>query len=415
MFSHKLKTKRQYIKAYKDAKLSHEVIEVLKQPNHPPLTVISQESNIKYETIRYWARKVRLDEDYIPGKAIGEHKRIFTVEQENEIADMIRTQYIQHGIIIKRKNLRKILINAWQSFDPEKRVHLPSKRVFSYQFLKDFCKRNHMSFRQMRKKKRSTIDSKEVDEYTTQLCDAFKKFGPRYIGNMDETPWNFVYKRGQILAITGKEEVDGVLPDDYRKSFSVIATISASGEKYPPLFLALGKTSICHRQFDGMKSEPEDYDIYHSSGGNTDDEAMEYYLHRYSKWMKGKECALVLDRYASHVSEKTQNVAKSLGITLIYIPTSATDAYQPLDKRVFGILKSMAASEFDDKVFIDQEAYSKPEAADLFVSLWKRLSYHSIMSAWDESDSESTSDVDDNESTSSSSSFTYSNEEDSEN
>ena len=410
MFSHKLKTPRRYIKAYKDEQLSKEVIDVLKSPNRPLLKQIAQESNINYETIRYWARKIRSDEHYIPGKAIGNHRRIFTEEQEREISDMIRVQYIQHNIIIKRKHLRRILINAWKSFDPENRINLPPKRIFSYKFLKDFCKRNHFSFRQMRKKKRSIVDQDEVDEYTTKICDAFTNFGTRYIGNMDETPWNFVYKRGQILAITGKEEVDGVLPDDYRKSFTVIATITASGDKLPPIFLAQGKTSLCHRQFEGMISDPKEYEIYHSSGGNTDDGAMEFYLQCYSKWMKGRKCALVLDRYASHVSDNTQTVADSLGISLIYIPTSATDEYQPLDKRVFGILKSMASAEFDDKVFEDQNAYTKKEAADLFVTLWKRLSYHAIMSAWE--DKESTSDSDENESTSDST-FSDTNEEES--
>ena len=414
MFSHKLKIKRRYIKAYKDQQLSIEVINMLRSPNRPSLKKISLESNINYETIRYWSRKLTSDANYMPGKTIGNHRRIFKEDEEREIADMIRTQYIQHNIIIKRKHLRKILINAWRSFDPENRIFLPQKRIFSYQFLKDFCKRNHFSFRQMRKKKRSIIDQNEVDEYTTEICNAFVNYGPRYIGNMDETPWNFVYKRGEILAITGKEEVDSVLPDDYRKSFTVIATISAAGEKYPPVFLAQGKTSLCHRQFDGMVSDPKDYEVYHSSGGNTDDSAMEFYLRCYSRWMKGKKCALVLDRYASHVSDNTQNVADSLGIKLIYIPTSATDEYQPLDKRVFGILKSMASSAFDDKVFEEQNAFTKQEAADLFVTLWKRLSYHAIMSAWEDNDTDSTNHSDVEESTSSDSSFSDSNEERSE-
>ena len=335
MFSHKLKAKRQYIKAYKDKELSKEVIDILKNPARPSLKKISEESNINYETIRYWARKLKKDAEYMPGKSIGVHRRIFSAQEEEAIADMIREQFIQHHIIMKRKHLRRLLIMSWKSLDPLNREDIQVKKTFSYQFLKDFCKRNGLSFRQMRKKKRSIINDKEVEEYTTCLFQAFQKFGPDLIGNMDETPWNFVFKRGQILSIRGKEEVDGQLPDDYRKSFTVISTISASGMKYPPIFLAQGTSN--------------------------------------------------------------------LGITLIYIPTSATDVYQPLDKRIFGILKSMASSQYDDKVFDQNQAYSKSEAADLFISLWKKLSHHSILSAWEES-----SDSSDSESSSSS----FSDEED---
>ena len=397
MFSHKLKAKRQYIKAYKDKELSKEVIDILKNPARPSLKKISEESNINYETIRYWARKLKKDAEYMPGKSIGVHRRIFSAQEEEAIADMIREQFIQHHIIMKRKHLRRLLIMSWKSLDPLNREDIQVKKTFSYQFLKDFCKRNGLSFRQMRKKKRSIINDKEVEEYTTCLFQAFQKFGPDLIGNMDETPWNFVFKRGQILSIRGKEEVDGQLPDDYRKSFTVISTISASGMKYPPIFLAQGTSNLCHKQFKDMESDPNDYEIYHSSGGNTDDEVMEFYLHCFSKWMNEKPCALVLDRYASHVSENTKAVANNLGITLIYIPTSATDVYQPLDKRIFGIMKSMASSQYDDKVFDQNQAYSKSEAADLFISLWKKLSHHSILSAWEES-----SDSSDSESSSSS-------------
>ena len=80
------------------------MIAVLKDPNHPPLIQISQESGIPYGTIKFWNKQLKDNPNYIPGSLIGQHKRIFTKEQEKCIADMIKTQYIQHGIIIRRKH-----------------------------------------------------------------------------------------------------------------------------------------------------------------------------------------------------------------------------------------------------------------------------------------------------------------------
>lgn len=205
---------------------------------------------------------------------------------------------------------------------------------------------------------------------------------------MDETPFNFVFKTGKVLALTGKEDVDAQLPDDYKKSFTVIASITANGQKFPPIFLAKGTSNVCHRQFDGMESEDSAYEIYHSKGGYTDDASMIFYLKKLHEWMRNEPCVLILDQYSSHISARTKQTAASLNIRLVYIPTSATDMYQPLDKRVFGAVKSAAAKEFNDKVFATQEGFKQAEAADVFIRVWKRLSHHLIMSAWDRNDEE---------------------------
>ena len=227
MYSHKLQTKRRYIAAYKDKQLTTEVIQSLKTPNHPTLKKISEDSGIPYGTIKHWHQQLLADEDYIPGQGIGQHRRIFTANEEAMVADMIKTQYIQHHIIIKRKHLRRILFSAWQSLSPNTRSNTTDKSFMSSQFLKGFCKRNGLSFRQMRKKKRCEVKESEIDEYTNHLCEVFKKYGLHRIANMDETPWNFVYKRGSVLAIKGKEEVDAQLPDDHRKSFTVLLSVQS--------------------------------------------------------------------------------------------------------------------------------------------------------------------------------------------
>ena len=192
----------------------------------------------------------------------------------------------------------------------------------------------------------------------------------------------FVYVRGQTLAERGTDEVDAQLPDDFRKSFTAIATITAAGGKLPPIFLAQGKTNACHKQFEGMLSADTDYEIFHSSCGNTTEEVMIFYLEKVHAWMNGMPCALIMDRYSSHICESTLKKAEELGITLVFIPTSATDKYQTLDLRVFGTMKLMASKEFDDFVFKNNRGYSKPEAADLFIRIWKKLSHEFVVSTW---------------------------------
>ena len=71
-----------------------------------------------------------------------------------------------------------------------------------------------------------------------------------------------------------------------------------------------------------------------------------------------------------HMSVKPQKEPPKNGnIRLVYIPVSGTDVYQPLDLRVFGALKSTACSMIYDKIF---DSLTKPQAADLFVKIWKK-------------------------------------------
>ena len=186
-----------------------------------------------------------------------------------------------------------------------------------------------------------------------------------------------------LLAECGTEEVDATLPEDKRACFTAIATIIADGTKCNPIFLAQGKTNRCHQLFKDMCSNNSSYEIYHSPGKNTDDGAMNFFLHQYHKWMNFEPSALFLDQYTSHVSQTTKTIADQLNINLVFIPKSATEIYQPLDKVVFGSLKSSAAAEYDDKFFHEDAAFTKSEAADLFVKLWGKVKKNTILEGWE--------------------------------
>ena len=59
-----------------------------------------------------------------------------------------------------------------------------------------------------------------------------------------------------------------------------------------------------------------------------------------------EKCALILDVHSTHRTKDVKTKAKELGIELIYVPAGGTSKYQPLDRRVFGELKSRARKKF---------------------------------------------------------------------
>ena len=121
------------------------------------------------------------------------------------------------------------------------------------------------------------------------------------------------------------------------------------------------------------------------------------YLRLVNRWMNGRLTVLVLDRYSAHVTTEVKEEAGRNNIRLVFVPTSGTDKYQPLDKRVFGVIKSKYASKCDDQLFEFDNGPDKSKAADLFLDCWKELSEQTILSAWDldESSSEEEGDTDD--------------------
>ena len=79
------------------------------------------------------------------------------------------------------------------------------------------------------------------------------------------------------------------------------------------------------------------------------------HLHRYNK---GKSYALVLDVYPAHRTLNVKEAARALDITLIYVPANGTGIYQPLDRRLFGIIKSKLRSLAKLKIFSGKDRYN---------------------------------------------------------
>jgi len=59
-----------------------------------------------------------------------------------------------------------------------------------------------------------------------------------------------------------------------------------------------------------------------------------------SEVMKGQPLALVLYVYSTHVPPPIRAVAEEKNIDLVYVPASGTGEYQPLDRKIFRIVKN---------------------------------------------------------------------------
>lgn len=228
-----------------------------------------------------------------------------------------------------------------------------------------FLDRHGLSMRKPHNERRGEVNMRFVKKYLKALAKAVAKYGASRIINMDETfihTYNFEQK---VVGIKNQETREVVRGEKFnaKEGTTVIASIQMQLEQRIPLVIvAKGKTKLSEKKYgvedteeeeeeeewnseiDEEKEEEDKELIVHSPSGWTNREVMVKYLKWLSKKMNDEPFALVFDVYKSHLDKEVRKEAKRLGIKLIYVPACGTGKYQPLDIRVFGVLKKEIAN-----------------------------------------------------------------------
>jgi hypothetical protein len=108
----------------------------------------------------------------------------------------------------------------------------------------------------------------------------------------------------------------------------------------------------------------------------------------YIEWLHrdvadGYPCVLVLDVYPSHRTERVLATAEANDVELLFMPAGGTGRFQPLDRLVFGELKSRARLEFGLPLWraggadIDSET-----SVQILVTCWNAIPTNNIRNAW---------------------------------
>jgi hypothetical protein len=166
---------------------------------------------------------------------------------------------------------------------------------------------------------------------------------------------------------------------------TVIAGIDATGEKLPLTVIGKGKTKRC---LAGFHLPGEVWGQISESGLTTSDVMVEYLLKLRQEVFPDGPILLILDTYAAHRSASVRAIAETLHIDLIFIPPGCTDRLQPLDRKVFGILKAHARQIWRKHYHLTHgEKVTRAMIAERLVEAWKRIPSDITQSAWEIFDS----------------------------
>lgn len=244
---------------------------------------------------------------------------------------------------------------------------------FSDHWVKDFMKRNGLSVRQAHFRRRGIIDYQEVSAFITATVDEINKYGWAMVFNMDETSVRINNGSNKTIAPVGTEEI--LIPGDKneKECFTCIGSCSRS-KKYDLIVLGVGTTDQCCRKF-GTKAM-----AWPSLSGWVD----ELTMIRYLNWLQanvscGNPCALLLDQCPSHCTELVKEVAEQFHIELIYIPKNAPGVFQPLDRRIFGIIKTKLRCRSKAKVYSGHERFEI--IFEMLMKAWGEISDDNLKSA----------------------------------
>jgi hypothetical protein len=203
--------------------------------------------------------------------------------------------------------------------------------------------RHNFSLRTPHLQRRTPIDQEYATHFLDRLRTARQEYPAERIFNFDETSWKRYVGPNKVLAEKGSEAVELKTVIGEKDSSPGYGCISAAGEKLPFWILTKGKTDLSHAKFNA----PQGVIIRHTPSGWTNEEMMVQFLEWLSGRVSEQPCLLVLDVYPAHRTLRLQELIRELRIELLFVPAGGTSQFQPLDRCVFGELKSRARTAFE--------------------------------------------------------------------
>ena len=200
---------------------------------------IARKYKIPRSTVYYWNSRLDHDSSYTPLESkCGRHLRVFTDEQEIELARRIREQYIYKHVYFTNQDFRELAISYWNELNISKPFNCSDGFITAFKKRHKFCsKRPHL-------KRRPKTEWKSEEAWKAEIRDLLRRddVSLDYVLNCDETSWRLFPNGLLTWSEPGAENVSVTIDGDEKAAISVLATISANGHKMPLFIVAKGST-----------------------------------------------------------------------------------------------------------------------------------------------------------------------------
>ena len=377
----------------------NKLIAFLKKYDHLyNVSTIEDKTGLNRSTIYNWHNKLIQNPNWSPliCKKIPTHKAM-TDLLEDSIMNHIITNFLNKGLQFNDRLCKMIALQFWEQYPEE---HIASSFKASYNWIKNFKSKYDIVNRHVHYKRRPIKNEKYmriIKEFYDRVINIYKQHEENdtlyLMLNIDETSWKTFNFGEMTWAAKGAEHVEFSSVWNDKECITALAAITADPELYklPLCIIRKGKTNQSKRVFSDCN---EYFQLFITENGWSTSECFAQYLiwlraelnERYKEkdnFTETTEIDLILDLYASHATEELKKIAKILHFNLIYIPAGATDAFQPLDRYVFGALKNMARAIFYQLYVVNPNmSFTLNEAVKVLISCWADLTDKTLAKAW---------------------------------
>ena len=383
--------KRRKYHNYKDQREElDEIFKILKRDKVPRclFSNIARVTGIPKSTLSTWRKRLRTHSDWRPSRMnYGRHRKVFTEDEEKLLIQHIRENFLERNLFYSDRDFHDDAIRFYndlmrQRIQKIENGELPPQKIKNFKcsphFVIDFRKRWAHSLRRPSLKRRPQATPEQISTFKTRVQNAIRKYGAERVINMDETNFRVVNNGFLTWALKGGESVTCFVGNDAKEGVTVIATISASGEKWPMMLIGKGKTKRCLRNYQLT----DEIWTSLSESGWTRENVMYDYLDKVRRKISGP-CCLILDTYTAHRTAGVRKKAEDLEIELLFVPPGCTDAAQPLDVKVFGVFKSYARMLWREYYHANPSAkVTKAVLAQHVTKAWQMVGERVVQSAW---------------------------------
>lgn len=384
-----------YIDYHKYPEVVAKVIPLLKDFKRGDIQKISAHTGFKVRTLYNWADALKKDPQFDPlQKKCGQHHRIFTDEEEDAITDYIITNILLQGILFTDEDFEELIMHAFleKHRNDSEDTPIPKFNV-SKGFIYDFKKNHRITSKKCHTKRRP--DNKKYDQiFIDDMEDLFSNNDLHYIINIDETGWEVVPGSIKVWHMVGADHVVRYANANQKEKITVVAAIAADGTKMPLQFIAKGKTdAVIETQIGDVGYH---FRTFSENGWTTENTFIEYLtgLRHHIGFDDEHTIHILMDVFRAHITENVKKSCSELNIKIHLIPAGMTDELQPLDRKIFGPIKSYARYLYRNRmkgfdISKSEEHRTKKDACQDMVCAWERLSKDTIQGAFEHFTTES--------------------------
>ena len=240
-------------------------------------------------------------------------------------------------------------------------------------FIYDFKKNHGITSRKCHTKRRP--DNKKYDKkFADSMSNLFANTSSKYIVNIDETAWETVPEGLRAWHLVGEDHVVRYVNANEKEKITVVAAIAADGTKLPLQFIAKGDSpQVIDTQIGDVAYHLK---TFSPNGWTTSETFKEFLLsvRNFYGFDDKNTIHVLLDVFRAHLTDDVKELADQLNIKMYLIPAGFTDMLQPLDKKIFGPMKTFARKLFRMRYTNDpNHRRTKLEACQDMVRAWERL------------------------------------------